>query len=418
MSARLSSLSGPLGFALAGLVSGVSLRWWGRRFEFVADRGAVELTNDPGALITALVRIARLNDMPADWSRAQEWMLTHPSVRRRAHALARVGHLSANEADALVDAPPDDPEFWNLPASREPVFGTPAKRARATAISWALMLACVLAPALLFAAMSALGIAGPRLLVFAIAAIASFCAGLGVIDVQAVSGYAAWERAIAERQGRRAGVGCFVGLAPGESGVTFEGFADWDLGYLDIDPIALRFQGERSKFALERERIMSIELVAGLPGWFRAPRVLIRWRGADGSTNAFTLRDGRARRVHHITGLTRRLLALLSEWHAQPGPAGVHALGGSDPPRADDVTGTPHAELAAARSLIPVAAVVAGLALLASIAVELPLVTLRSPGAFDVIGVSLLAVVAMRIPLWRAARVSKHPAKPRSMRAA
>jgi Zn-dependent protease with chaperone function len=404
-------------FGMAGLVGAMSLRWWARRFEYQADRGAAQLTGDAPALITALVRIARLNAMPVDWSRAEEWVLTHPSVRRRALALATAGQLSATEANALVDAPPDDPERWSLPvAEREPVFGTPAKRARAAATTWSLLLAGAMAPAAALALLRITGGAMPWPATFALVVAASLAATLATIDIVATAGYAACERSLAERRGRSPGDAGFVGLAPGEGGMTYEGFADWDLGYLDLDPIALRYDGERARFALERERIVSIELVPGLPGWFPSPRVAVRWRAADGAVHAFSIRDGRARTLHEIAARSRRLLHELRQWHAQSAPAGVHAIGGGEPPRPDAVTGTTHAELASARRLLPVLPVLAAVGLLASLAAGLPLTPGRGPGAFEVMGAGLITVVALRAPLWRAAHARRKPAPaPRSV---
>ncbi len=281
------------GIAMAGFAGWVSLLTWAKRFERQADRDAVQLTGDAPALITALVRIARLNAFPVDWSRGEEWVLTHPSVRRRGRARGDAG---------------------------------------------------------------------------------------------------------------------FVGLAPEEGGATYEGFADWDLGFLELDAIALRYEGERTRFALERDRIVSLALTAGLPGWIPAPRVAIRWRAADGTLHAFSVRNARAVTLHEIAGESRRLLSELEQWHAQPAPAGIRAIGGGEPPRAGAVTGTTHTELASPRTLIPIVPLLVALALLAALAAGLPLTPGYGPGAFEVMGAGLLAIVGLRVPLWRAVAGGRKPA--------
>ena len=406
-------------FALGGILGWMSLRGWSRRFEYQADRGAIELTNDAAALIQALVRIAALNATPLDWGRRQEWLLTHPSVRRRARALAAAGHLPLGEAEALLSAPPDDAERWTLPAAAlEPVFGSAARRARGAATSWSLLAASAAAPALTIALLRWSGVHGAWPLVFALALLVAFFAALITIDLLATAGYAGWERELAERLRHETGDGRCVGLAPGAVGMTYEGFADWDLGYLDLDPVTLRYVGERARFALERTAIVSIELVPGLPGWLPAPRVAIRWRAADGAEAVFSVRSARSRALHEIPRDSLRLLAELRQWHAEPAPAGVRALGTGEPPRRDAVTGTPLAELAAPRTLVPVCGIAAGLALLAALAAGLPLDPAGGPGALEAMAASVVAVVALRVPLWRAGRATARGARRGAPRAA
>src|SRR5207247_506269 len=79
--------------------------------------------------------------------------------------------------------------------------------------------------------------------------------------------------------------------------------------------------------------------------------------------------------------------------------------------RGDAVTGTPYAELASARSLLPVMPVLVALALVAAVAAGLPLLPGRGPGALEVMGAGLLALVALRLPLWRAGRGRPSPAR-------
>ena len=323
------------------------------------------------------------------------------------------------EAEALLAEPPDDPECWALPAgARERVFGTVAKRRRGAAASWGLVLASVVPPVVMLALLRWTGTQLARPLALGLAAVVSFATALLAIDALAASAYAAWERALAARRVRGAGGGAFVGLAPGAGGMTYEGYADWDLGTLDLDPVALRYEGEQARFALERERIVSIQLVQGLPGWFPAPRVAVRWREASGAEHTFTVRDARARRLHQIAGLSRRLLDDLRRWHAQPAPAGVRPIDGGEPPREDSVTGTPHAELASPRTLIPALPLVLAMALLASLASGLSLASGAEPGALDVFGAALLTLAALRLPLWRAGRAMARQARRDASRAA
>jgi Zn-dependent protease with chaperone function len=42
--------------------------FWSRRFEYAADAGAVEVTGDPEAAISALFKLSQLNMLPIHWS--------------------------------------------------------------------------------------------------------------------------------------------------------------------------------------------------------------------------------------------------------------------------------------------------------------------------------------------------------------
>jgi Zn-dependent protease with chaperone function len=43
-----------------------------RRFERVADEGSVQLSGDPEAMITALLKVSRLNPLPSSGERSQD----------------------------------------------------------------------------------------------------------------------------------------------------------------------------------------------------------------------------------------------------------------------------------------------------------------------------------------------------------
>ncbi|RYJ01995.1 MAG: peptidase M48 Ste24p, partial [Acetobacteraceae bacterium] len=75
-----------------------------RNREFLADAGAVELTQDPDAMISALRKVAMQAEMPALPAQLQAmllqsasetlgkaWLATHPSVEDRIAALVRFG---------------------------------------------------------------------------------------------------------------------------------------------------------------------------------------------------------------------------------------------------------------------------------------------------------------------------------------
>lgn len=68
-----------------------------RRFEFAADRAAVELTDEPEAAIRALGALYFYSGVPTRRGNFQELFLTHPSLEKRIDAIARVGNVSVEK---------------------------------------------------------------------------------------------------------------------------------------------------------------------------------------------------------------------------------------------------------------------------------------------------------------------------------
>ncbi len=73
-----------------------------RRFEYAADREAVNFTGDPETAVRALASLYQVSAVPIRCSRLIELFLTHPALTRRARAIARLGQLPAERvADIL-----------------------------------------------------------------------------------------------------------------------------------------------------------------------------------------------------------------------------------------------------------------------------------------------------------------------------
>lgn len=375
-----------------------------RRFEYEADRGATELTKDPEALIGGLVQLCLIAHMPTSWGRGREWTLTHPSVRRRALALAAAGKLTAERAVSLVASPPDDAERWPFADfSNDRVFSTAAKTRSAAATYWLLLSAGVAGPALLIAGLASLGVRLPGVAWIALATLVAFGGALLVADQRANIGYARWERSLAARWPECRGW-TFVGLAPAAEDMVYEGFGDWDIGFLALEPGVLRYRGELASFALAPDRIVSLELARGLPGWISSPRVAVSWRGADGAVRRFTLRDGRTRSGHAQRGSSNALLATLRDWQGAAVPAAAALPLTAEPPDGAGVTGTPISELAAPATLIPTAFRVLMFAGFATAVSGLAALPYFGPGLTEIFVGTMLAFVVLRIPAWRSRR--------------
>jgi Zn-dependent protease with chaperone function len=74
-----------------------------RRCESAADAGAVALTGDPEALITALAKTTHLNVLPMQWSKWDERLLTHSSTLRRAQAIAQQNGISPERLQHILN---------------------------------------------------------------------------------------------------------------------------------------------------------------------------------------------------------------------------------------------------------------------------------------------------------------------------
>lgn len=125
--------------ALAWLLAVVLRLALSRNREFLADAGAVELTANPDAMISALRKVEGRSDIPAmptqvqamllDWPRGANgfnlWA-THPSIDSRVQALVSVA--GGRDPGRILDPPPPEPE---------PEASTAAERPRrATASPW------------------------------------------------------------------------------------------------------------------------------------------------------------------------------------------------------------------------------------------------------------------------------------------
>ena len=99
-----------------------------RRREYLADAGSVELTKNPDALISALVKISRNPDVPHVPSEVRQMFIenapskfdlgglfaTHPPIADRIHVLEELGGRPPDAPDpksALAATPPVSPAF-------------------------------------------------------------------------------------------------------------------------------------------------------------------------------------------------------------------------------------------------------------------------------------------------------------------
>ncbi len=392
---------GAWGLALSGLGGWFVYVAFARRFEFEADRAAAALLGSGESLVSALAKLARLGHLPIRWNRAIEWMLTHPSLERRARALVAAGQLDATRAPALLATPlAPAPVSAAEPDAQDRVFGSSARQRQSARLSWLGLLVSVIAPVAAVALLRAAPVAWPRAAVPLVAALAAFGAVLMAMSFASLSGYAGWERELRAR--RREPGGAFTGFAPGDDDMTYESYADFDLGFLTLDGDRLRYEGEVVRFTLARDRIAGIAVTRGMPGWLRTPRVAVDWRDDAGVVRRLSLRDARARRLGELPARAESLRATLDTWWRARAGASGSPDPESLPPVAERVSGTPLRALAAPATLVPIAVLTALLTTALSPVAGLALSPFAGPGALDVFVGAMLGWVSMRLPVWRA----------------
>ena len=77
-------------------------RWMTHQDDRRADIRAVEATQNPTAMITALLKMARIQQSPLRWGLYGTSVLTDAYVRRRIEAIAQRYHISAQALDTLI----------------------------------------------------------------------------------------------------------------------------------------------------------------------------------------------------------------------------------------------------------------------------------------------------------------------------
>ncbi len=378
-----------------------------RRFERQADAGAVALTGDPEALISALARLSRLNCMPLDWSKWDEQLFTHPSTLRRARAIARrAGIGEARLSELLGPTPPARTAGYPTPGVADKVFSSAHKLRAAAGITWTLLALHVAVPAWVAGWGGWTG--GGRWLWDAAAAVGLLVLSLAAVDGLAVSPYRELRRRLAAKLGRgepASGTSgsVFVGLAPGSSPRVYENFYDWDLGFVGCAGERLRYVGEEARFTLTRDQVREIHVCAGAPGWIPSRRVLLRWQDPErGAAGCFMLRPADTRRLSHSAGEAARLRDALCVWWraAAPPPEPERIEEPEELPPTGPVTGTSPRAAAGAHTLLPAAVLTGAAAAVACALLGAAFDPRAGMGFLDVWAVASVPQIFHRIPIW------------------
>ena len=294
-----------------------------RRNERAADAAAAEITEDPEAMISALGHLSRLGLMPTTWGAVTETFTTHPPTLRRAQALAMRFGLPFERMRTLLETGIGDGEHYPIPpaavaASR--LYSTAWKQAASLRVGMTSLFAgtAVLVAAGVGVQRSELGCGGIAL-VYPVAFVLSLLLTLELHNLLSPWGYEGLRRKLAakltpdEAAAVARGEGWFVGLGPSSAPRLYDGHSNWDVGHLVFTDDSLVYRGDGTAFALPRERLGTVRLGAGPPGWLRVPNAYVDWRDDEGKMRTFFVRS-HARTLRGVRHETERLLGALVEW--------------------------------------------------------------------------------------------------------
>ncbi|WP_204150790.1 M48 family metalloprotease [Leptolyngbya sp. CCY15150] len=385
-----------------------------RRYEHQADVQAVLLTGNPKAMITALVKLAQFNQMPLEWGKRQELLLTHPSMRRRAEAIASRYDVSPEHLDEWLAESDESPDTYSLPTAvtdAVPIFSTAFKQRVITRLSLSLLLALTLTPTLAAVLINTWQLTGGLAwLGMILGAIATVGVMLAVLNWIPLLGYRNLEQQLGERLQNQglpidAWGGRFVGLSPGANPRIYEGFYNWDLGFVWWVGDRLYYAGEQTRFCLQANQITQIQRRPGIQGWWRSPTVGLYWQDGE-QAGVFTLVPTSVRSLRQIPPAVRQFQRDLEAWQSQPTPSPLpEELGSWTIPQIGEVTSQKLAEALTVNQVLSSFVTLSVTALGLSVLTQLPF-GWNQVGAWYVVGTALLGSIVQLFPLLRQRRAS------------
>lgn len=343
---------------LALMIAGFGLFYLlSRRFERVADEGSVQLVNDPEAMITALLKVSRLNLTPIQWGKVTGSLLTHPSTLRRIEHIASVGNVPQDRVQQLLahhtqeeqarraglsPAPVSDPatgaaskstfqsaaissdEHYAFPPGAKNVVSTVAVARRATNNMWLLVGVNVLPPAVVAWTVNKLNLHGNAAFVAYLGGVVAIVAGYSLLGLAlSLRGRqrlrqqftAKFDREGILIRGRNA---LLTGFAPGPSLRVYLAGFDWDHGFVWLLQNRMVYLGDKLRFALTPEQITSVRVGQSAPGWWNSERVYLDWRDPDhGRQGTFSLYPNEPSSAGKIKSEGKALCAALQRWQGK-----------------------------------------------------------------------------------------------------
>lgn len=308
-----------------------------RRFEYQADAQAALITGNPKALISGLVKVARLNQMPLQWGKLGESMMTHPSMQRRVMALAQRYDVPDAEVDALVseaaegfdsevrvaeEAVRDDRyDLSVIDAADEtlPLFSSEFKQKTSGRLGWLIIWGGSLAIVMLGRLVQGLPTPGVQWLGYGAAAAILAGAYGWLLNIAPVWGYDTLGKQLAARLSSVGFVpreGEFVGFAPSAETKSYEGHTNWDVGFLFLRGQRLCYIGEQLKFAISAGQVTRTVVKTDTASLVASATVAITWQRDDLASHTFILQPLNAQSTRHTRALTQALQERIETWQA------------------------------------------------------------------------------------------------------
>jgi Zn-dependent protease with chaperone function len=273
--------------------------FWSRRFEYAADAGAVEVTRDPEAAISALFKIAQLNMLPIHWSNWSEKWLTHPSSLRRAQAIARKAGIPPERVPEIAQVVATADDHYVLPETVAPgakVHSSHTKQSGTMRVAFSMLALLIFTPAGFALLASHYFQNSPiRTVLFlagVVATIAMYYASANFLAPMRLPQLVASLKAKLAKEGIQTDAwdGVFVGFSPAAAPRNYEQNTNWDLGCLFLRSDRLCYWGEETKFSLRPDQITAITLAPGMPGMLPPWRIYFAWKDDDlGTSGVFNI---------------------------------------------------------------------------------------------------------------------------------
>jgi Zn-dependent protease with chaperone function len=273
--------------------------FWSRRFEYAADAGAVDVTGDPEAAISALFKLAQLNMLPIHWSNWSEKWLTHPSSLRRAQAIARKAGIPMERISDIAQTAAATDDHYVLPDTVAPgvkVHSTHTKQGGSLRVAFSMLALLIFTPAAFALLANRFFLHSPfRGVLF----LAGFAATLAVyyacanfLPPMRLPKLVASLKTKFAKEGIQADAwdGVFVGFSPAAAPRSYEQNTNWDLGCLFVRSDRLCYWGEETKFSLRPDQITAITVAPGMPGLLPPRRIYMAWKDDElGTSGVFNI---------------------------------------------------------------------------------------------------------------------------------
>ncbi len=301
------------------------IRFISRKFEFVADAEAAKLTNDPEAVISSLAEITRLNLMPFGSGPVEEQTSTHPSLLRRADAIAALAGISKHRTTELLEDTVGDTVRYELPpalSGPQRLFDQFFRRDtiyRVVVFSSLTRMLSAMVGAFIFILFAN---STPGLIGAVVGGVALMVASrLRLNNRLGLAGYRQlWESLARRLEEEEISVtsekGIFVGLSPGALPKVYDHHSEWDVGFWFIGDDTVRYVGEQIRFELHRSRIVSIHHPSSWLDWYQTEYIYITWRDEAGG-GTFSIKPQKAGSLAESTRAARQLHSDLQSWLAK-----------------------------------------------------------------------------------------------------